>query len=329
MSVHLCGNYLSQTPLFSNIWYQSTIFYSLTCFGVILFVLVSGLLLLDRPQSIDRLPHRIKRVLVPYIFWLFMFYLKMIYVDYSMFVASAWDFVCQFINCVLNPGYISIEFWYIHMIIGFYLALPILYKWISNTDEREIQYFLILWFVILVLNYFNTHMMILEYVNMFSGYLGFFVLGYYLNKKNCKYTNSFTLGLAIFIMGILMVWLSILIPTWITGQLNLEHVGYLNLTPSSVFKASGMFLMIKNIDFKRLFKSKTECVNNFMMKFSDITFGLYLIHLLIPLDGIWNIHISPFINIPICLMVIIIITYILLNIMNRIPILQRFTGMKY
>ena len=261
MGVHLCGYYLSQTPLFSNIWYQSSIFYSLTRSGVLLFVLVSGLLLLDRPQSIDKIPHRIKRVMIPYIFWLFLYYLKMIFFDHTMVVNSMQEFILQFIDCIFNPGYISIEFWYIYMIIGFYLALPILYKWISNADEREIQYFLVLSFVILVLNYFNTHMMLLEYINMFSGYLGYFVLGYYLHKKDSKYTNSFTLGLIIFIIGVIMIWLSIFLPTWTDGQLNLDYVGYLHLAPSSVFKTIGMFLMIKNINFEKIFKSKTDSVN--------------------------------------------------------------------
>lgn len=329
MGVHFCGNYLSQTPVFSSLWYQGTIFYSIARSGVLLFVLVSGLLLLDRPQSIDRLPHRIERVMVPFVFWLFMFYLRMIYVNHNIVVTSAYDFVAQFINCILNPDVISIEFWYIYMIIGFYLMLPIIYKWISNTDEREIKYFLVLWFVILVLNYFNTHIMILNYVNIFTGYLGFFVLGYYLHKKDSKYTNSFTLGLVIFIIGTLMMLLSILIPSWMTGQLNMEHVGYLNLAPSSVFKTIGMFLMLKNVDFNKVFGSKVDSVNNFILKIAEISFGLYLIHLLIPLDGIWSTNVSPFIMIPLCLLFIIIVTYILLHIMNRIPILQRFTGMKY
>lgn len=329
MGVHLCGYSLYQVPLFSNLWYQGALFYSLARSGVLLFTLVSGLLLLDRPQTIQKLPHRIERVMIPYIFWLFIYYIKMIYIDHTLFASSALEFVSQFIDCLLNPGYIQIEFWYIYMIIGFYLALPILYKWIKNTDEKEIQYFLVLWFIILVLNYFKAHMMILEYVNLFTGYLGFFVLGYYLNKKDSKYTNSFTVGLLIFIIGTIMMLLSILIPSWTTGQVNLDYVGYLNLAPSSVFKAIGMFLMLKNINFEQLFGSKTESVNTFMMKFSEITFGLYLIHLLIPLDKIWSVNISPFINIPLCLLVIIIITYILLSIMNRIPILQRFTGMKY
>jgi len=207
--------------------------------------------------------------------------------------------------------------------------LPIIQKWISKTDEREIKYFLILWFAILLLNYFNTHIMILSYVNLFTGYLGYFILGYYLNKKDNKYTNSFLLGVFLYILGTLMVLFSILIPTWMTGQVNLEFVGYLHLAPSSVFKAIGMFLILKNINYNKLFGSKTETINNFMLKFADITFGLYLIHVLFPFEKILNMHRSPFINIPLGLIIIIIVTYIILNIMNKIPVLQRFTGMKY
>ena len=329
MAVHLCGYYLSQTPLFSNLWYQGAVFFSITRSGVLLFILVSGMLLLNRSQSIDNLPHRIKRVMIPFIFWLFMFFLKLVYVDHTIFVTSLTDFVYKFIDSVLNPGIVSIEFWYIYMIIGFYLALPVLYKWISNADDREIEYFLILWFVILVLNYFNTHIMLLEYVNLFSGYLGFFVLGYYLDKHNSKYTNSFTIGLILFIIGTLMLLFSILIPTWTNGQLNMDYTGYLNLAPSSVFKATGMFLMLKNLNFERLFASRTSSVNHFMMKFSEVTYGLYLTHLLIPLNHVWSVNRSPFIEIPLCIVIIIIVSSIVLNIMNRIPVLRNFTGMKH
>ena len=329
ISVHLCGNYISQTPLFSNLWYHGTIFYSLTRSGVLLFILVSGLLLLDRPQSIDKIPHRIERVMVPFIFWLFIFYVKVVYFDHTLNATSTYEFITQFIYCIINPDMISIEFWYIYMIIGLYLMLPIIQKWISKTDEREIKYFLILWFAILLLNYFNTHIMILNYVNLFTGYLGYFILGYYLNKKDNKYTNSFLLGVFLYILGTLMVLFSILIPTWMTGQVNLEFVGYLHLAPSSVFKAIGMFLILKNINYNKLFGSRTESINKYVLKLADITFGLYLIHVIIPIQDIFNIHTSPFINIPICLIIIIILTYILLNIMNKIPILKRFTGMKY
>lgn len=328
MGVHLSGDYLSKTTLFSGMWYQGLLYSSLTRSGVLLFIMVSGLLLLDRKQSIEKIPHRVERVMTPFIFWLFIAFLKFIYYDKTIIVTSYYDFISQFINCIFNPDIISIEFWYIYMIIGFYLVLPILYKWISNTDKREIEYFLILWFIVLTLDYLNTNIMILKYVNLFTGHLGFFILGYYLSKSDSKYLNSVKTGVILFIVGTLMTLLSIYIPTLMSQQLNFTYLGIENLAPSYVFKAIGVFLIFKNINYEKLFGNKTDTVNNFIKKFAEITFGLYLIHILIPLKPLYNVNISPFINVPFLLLIIIIVVSILLFIMNRIPILQKFTGMK-
>jgi len=53
----------------------------------------------------------------------------------------------------------------------------------------------------------------------------------------------------------------------------------------------------------------------------------------VPLDlikdyGYFNLEISPFINIPIVIAVSVIASMIVLYIMNKIPILNKFTGMK-
>ena len=328
IGVHLSGDYLSKTALFSGIWLQGVLYSSLTRSGVLLFIMVSGLLLLDRPQSIDKIPHRIERVMTPFIFWILIYLLKYVFIDKTIAVTSAYEFLVQFVNCILNPSIISEEFWYIYMIIGFYLMLPILYKWISNTPEKEIKYFLIVWFIILTLSYLNVDIMLLKYVNLFTGHLGFFILGYYLNKTDSKYSNSILLGAILFILGTLIIFLSIYIPTLMSNQLNLNYIGIKNLAPGHVLKAMGIFLIVKNIDFKNVFGSRTESVNSIILKFAEISYGLYLIHLLVPIRMIYNVNISPFINVPILIAIIVIVVSALLLIMNRIPILKKFTGMK-
>lgn len=327
IGVHLSGDYLSHTVLFSGMWYQGLLYSSLSRSGALLFIMVSGLLLLDRPQSLDKIPHRIERVMTPFIFWLFIIFLKYIFVDATITVTSPVDFITQFIHILLNPIIISEEFWYIYMIIGFYLMLPILYKWISTCDEKEIKYFLVIWFGILTLNYFNTDILLLSYLGLFTGHIGFFILGYYLNKKNNKFTTSVWIGALLFAAGTIFTFLSMYIPTLMSHQLNLTYLGLYNLTPGFVMKAMGMFLILKNINYNKLFGNRTEKVNNFAMKFAEICYGLYLIHILVPIRMIYTVSITPFINIPFLTLVIVVVVSILLLIMNRIPILQRFTGM--
>ncbi|MBQ6219471.1 MAG: acyltransferase [Methanosphaera sp.] len=328
IGVHLSGDYLSKTTLFSSLWYHGVVFSSITRSGVLLFIMVSGLLLLDRPQSLENIPHRIKRVMVPFIFWIFIILLKMILIDHYFVVNSLPEFLNLFICSLLDPFIISEEFWYIYMIIGFYLMLPILYKWIKNATEKEIEYFLIVWFAVLVLNYAGIHFMLLSYLNLFVGHIGFFLLGFYLSKNDSKYFNSVTFGLILFVIGTFMTFFSIYIPCLVSQQLDLSYIVLQNLSPFFVLKAMGMFLICKNLDYEKLFGNYVNSVNNYAMKFAEMTYGLYLIHILVPIRLIFNINISPFINVPILTLIIIVVVSALLLLMNKIPVLHYFTGMK-
>lgn len=328
IGVHLSGDYLSKTALFSNMWYQGVLYSSLTRSGALLFIMVSGLLLLDRKQTLDKIPHRVERVMTPFLFWLFIIFLKYSFIDHTIAINSISDFIIGFINCVLNPTIISEEFWYIYMIIGFYLMLPVLYKWISNTSENEIEYVLAIWFIVLTLSYLKLDILLLNYLNLFTGHLGFFILGYYLNKKQSKYTNSIGFGAILFVLGTAMTFLSMYIPTLMAGELNFTWLGIQNLTPGFVFKAAGAFLIFKNIDYAKILGNRNNQINSFVMKFAEITYGLYLVHILVPIRMIYTVSITPFINVPALILIIIVVVSILLLIMNRIPILQKFTGMK-
>ena len=105
-----------------------------------------------------------------------------------------------------------------------------------------------------------------------------------------------------------------------------------NIDPGSCLKMAGLFIIFKNIDFKTAFGKYSDKVNSSVIKFAGYTYGIYLI-INIPLDlikdyGYFNLSISPFINIPIIIAVSVIASIIILWIMNKIPILQKFTGMK-
>ncbi len=329
IGVHLSGDYLSKTVLFSNMWYQGVLYSSLTRSGALLFIMVSGMLLLDRPQSIDKIPHRVTRVMIPFIFWLLLIFSKGVFIDHTFVVTSPGDFITQFINCVLNPNIISEEYWYIYMIIGIYLILPIIRPWIENCDEKEIRYFLVIWFIVLTLNYFGIKIMLLDYVNLFVGHFGFFVLGYYLSKKESRFTSNIWTGVLLFIVGTALTFISIYLPTLISQELNLTYLYVFNLTPGFVFKAAGTFLIFKNINYRKLWGKYANIMNHYAIKIAEMTYGLYLAHILIPVTVANYVGISPFITIPALIVYISIIIFAVLLIMNRIPILQMFTGMPY
>ncbi|RAP52765.1 MAG: hypothetical protein BZ138_02505 [Methanosphaera sp. rholeuAM270] len=333
IGIHLSLSYLSECTAFTDIWFQGALAESLTRAGVLLFIMVSGMLLLDRDEPLSKVPERLKRVLVPFYFWLFYYFMKDVLIDHQLLnVNSVNTFFIELMNVIIDPTKISIEFWYIYMIAAFYLMLPLLYKMIKNLSEKEIEYFLVIWFAVLLLNFFKYKLYIFNYMNLFVGPLGYFILGYYLTKKDSKYTRSKLFGLFLFIVGVIILFLSVYIPAIIAGHTDSSYILVGNIEPGSCIKMIGLFIIFKNIDFKKAFGKYSDKINSLVIKLAGYTYGIYLI-VNIPLDlikdyGYFNLEISPFINIPIIIAVSILASIIILWIMNKIPILRRFTGMK-
>ena len=94
----------------------------------------------------------------------------------------------------------------------------------------------------------------------------------------------------------------------------------------------GLFIILKNTNFKTLYGKKSDIINSKITQFAGLTYGIYLINN-IPLDlikdyGYFNLNISPFINIPLIVMVAVIVSSVILIILNKIPVLKNITGMK-
>lgn len=333
IGVHLSLSYICEHPAFTNLWFQGVISASITRAGVLLFIMVSGLLLLDREEPISKVPQRLKRVLIPFYFWLFYFFMKDVLIDHSLFnVNSIETFLIELLNAIMDPTKITIEYWYIYMIVAFYLMLPLLYKMIQNISEKEIEYFLVIWIIVLLLNFFRWKIYIINYMNLFVGPLGYFILGYYLSKKDSKYTRSKKFGLLLYILGMIIIFLTIYLPAVMAGQTENSYLIVGNLDPGSCIKMTGLFIILKNINFKTVFGKYSDKINSLIVKFAGLTYGIFLM-VNVPLDlikdyGYFNLKISPFINIPIIITVSLIASIIILLIMNKIPILRKFTGMK-
>lgn len=94
----------------------------------------------------------------------------------------------------------------------------------------------------------------------------------------------------------------------------------------------GLFIILKNTNFKTLYGKKSDFINSKITQFAGLTYGIYLINN-IPLDlikdyGYFNLNISPFINIPLIVLVAVIVSSVILIILNKIPVLKNITGMK-
>lgn len=92
--------------------------------------------------------------------------------------------------------------WYVCMLLGLILIIPILNVWIIRAKKNEIHYFL-LWFITL----FFKNLGLERYkpnieLSYFSGYVGYLVLGYYLSVIEIKNSKKWRMiALLFFILG--------------------------------------------------------------------------------------------------------------------------------
>ena len=176
---------------------------SLVRWCVPLFVMISGALFLDPYKKIkikDLYTKNIVRIILIFLFWSF------IYEAYSGTLSCGLK--CFILNTIHGP----FHFWFLKMLIGLYITIPILRTIISNKMIE--QYFIgislitsflvpMLLFLIEHINY-NFYIFVEKNYDEFEikialGYLGYFVLGHYLMNIKIKEALKYcicTLGIS-------------------------------------------------------------------------------------------------------------------------------------
>lgn len=189
----------------SDEWISRMIYDALVRWSVPVFVMISGALFLDESRRIDfkRLyTKNIARIIIVFLFWSF------IYAIYDGLYKNG--LICFVLGTINGP----FHFWFLKMMIGLYIVVPILRPVVINKKLE--QYFLcvalLVTFVIplsfLIIGYFSedARVFLTRYfdsfgLNIVSGYVGLFVLGHYLSK----YRLSSSIKKLLYPMGILSI----------------------------------------------------------------------------------------------------------------------------
>ena len=102
--------------------------------SVALFVVASSYLQFPLHYSTGEFfKRRAKRVLIPFVVW-------------SLVYAFIWGSPVQNLkDLVLNFNYAAGHMWFVYMIIGLYLIMPLLSPWAEKVGKRELQVYLAIW----------------------------------------------------------------------------------------------------------------------------------------------------------------------------------------
>jgi surface polysaccharide O-acyltransferase-like enzyme len=307
------------------IWWTGNIYDSLVRFCVPVFVMLTGVLMLSKTYELnDFLKKRFSRIILPFLFWSF------VYAIFSLndkisggSQMSFLDSIKWLIHLLLNGT--SYHLWYIYMIIGIYLFIPIISKWAQNATQKEILYFIFIWIFTLIINQpILSNFKINIDLMYFSGFIGYVVLGYYLSIKSFAYSKT-----TINLISLFLIFAGVSITifgTYFLSKRNNDFVEYfynyntLNVLMSSV----GVFLFFKNLEISNL---KVIKIANFISKYS---YGIYLVHVLI-LTFMKNIKldydfINPIFAIPIATLICLLVSLLIVFAINKLPYGKYISG---
>ncbi len=284
--IHISGPIVVKFGKISNFeWNVANFYDSISRYAVPIFFMISGSLLLSRTFEIkDFLKNRLGKIIPPFLFWSLF---------YSLFNRYILNYESFEITKVVKDVFYGSEYhlWFVFTLIGLYLITPIFQKWIQIGKENDIKYFLIIWIITLFITIPGV-VIYFPKINLtyFSGFLGYFVLGFYLINylKIAKWISY----LLIFI-GVVITFFG----TYYFTNKNMVFYDYFYeyLSINALLVAVGVFSLFNRI------KNVNQKIKPILLKISDCCFGIYLIHPLVIVVfsriGVFNFLIHPIIDI--------------------------------
>lgn len=295
--------------------------------GVPLFVMISGALMLDKNYKFSnkKMISHIKKMIIFLLFWSVVYYVR-----YSLIGAlkrgEAID-IRSSIEIILEGHF---HLWFVYMIIGLYLIVPLLRAWVKDENKKIVEYYIILAtvFVFLVpqlvelygrtlgspdfLKRIVENDLKLSYV---GGYTMYFILGWYLHNYDIKNKKM------IYILGVVGLFISTF-GTYIGSQkTGWIYLMYGDLYTNVLFQGVAVFVFIKE-------KYKNITSNNIIVSsISKCSLGIYAMHILFITD-IYKYFIdinasSAIKSIPIVFVTTFILSYTISFIMNKLPLLKK------
>ena len=328
--LHVATAHIRDTAITGSAWIVMNLYNSLVRWGVPVFVMISGALFLSRELSMKKVfTKNIARLAVAYVVWS-AFYAVVIPLgkhlltpDYEISVGSILK------NVITGADHM----WFIPMLIGLYLCLPIFCQIVLS--EKATKYFLILAFVFAFLipqivnlsvdftsgpiaegaEALNTLVSKMK-LQMVTGYSGYFIAGYVLSRKelNRKLRRwIYAIGIVGFV---LTAGLSLLAS--LKAGTFVDHY-YGNFNCGVVLEAVAVFTWCKY---------NLSGSPRWVLRFSKDSFGIYLVHVfaleLILTVGLDTLSFSPIISIPVISLIVALVSWGISYLLHKIPVLNRW-----
>ena len=266
-----------------------------------LFVMITGALLLPvRGDTSAFYKKRITRVLYPFFIWSVIYNLfpwitgwlgfsPQIILDFFPYAGEevmrqSFSVAVKYIlNIPFNFSILAVHMWYIYLLIGLYLYLPIFSAWVEKASERAKQMFLLAWGVTLLLPYYyqfvdgylwgtcswNSFGMLYA----FAGFNGYLLLGHYLKNLDWSMKKTLATGIPMFVIGYVVTFFGFrhmtALPDYTDEMLELFFT-YCSL--NVVMMTIPVFMLAKKVNIR------SERIRKALANLTVCGFGVYMIH---------------------------------------------------
>ena len=293
---------------------------SMTPIEVPLFVMISGYFLLPLRMEVGAFfKRRFTRILIPFVVWC------VCYAAY--FMAYRGDTLSQFFRNVVHiPVNFGVEIghmWFIYMLLGLYLLVPVLSPWLEQCSKRQIQGYLGVWAFTTMLPY--IHLWFPEVLgecfwnptpmlHYFTGFGGYFLLGYYIKRYGALSVRS---SLLLLLGGYLF--------TVAVYQYRLERVANIPeleicwrfCGTNMMLMAYAFFSLVSRIPWKG-----NDAFGRWINSCAELSYAVYFIHIM--LINFWRDLLSDslvhvYYQIPIITLLSFLSSYVVVWILSKLP----------
>ena len=309
-----------------------------------LFVMITGALLLPvRGDASTFYKKRIPRVFYPFLIWSVLYNLfpwitgllglnPQIILDFFPYAGEevmrqSFSVSLEYILMIpFNFSILAVHMWYIYLLIGLYLYLPVFSAWVEKASERAKLMFLLAWGVTLLLPYY--YQFVSNYLwgtcswnsfgmlYAFAGFNGYLLLGHYLKNLEWSLKKTLAIGIPMFAVGYAVTFLGFrhitALPEYTDEMLELFFT-YCSL--NVVMMTVPVFLLMKKVDVR------SEKIKSLLANLTTCGFGIYMVHYFFTGPGVVlmrALHVPVALQIPAAAVVAFAISWLIVASIYRL-----------
>lgn len=289
--------------------------------SVPLFVILSGMLLLPvRATTGEFLRRRLGRIVLPLLSWGTLYAL----LGAVKAHASPGQALRGWASLLLNFPTEGLHLWYLYVLVGLYLFMPVLSPWLDRTSAREELGFLALWAASLCLPFLRRVSPALwgeapwndfGALHAFSGYAGYLVLGHFLARR-VDALGRWVLPAAV--AALLAIWLG----TFAGQQLVYARHRGDAFSLWSFTSAHVALMAAALVVAARPLARPGHRIRAVLAELSARSFGIFLVHygLVYGLQPWWDAAgVAPGLAIPLHTLLTFALSYAIVKLLARLP----------